>query len=274
MSSGRINWPLFAGTLLSLLGFLSFPLAFVKWPVTRDFPWANLLVFAAAAIVLGAGLRRAFAPGRSRIVRVVFALVACGISLAAVAQFVMMVFVAPRRLPASLAAPQVGQHAPEFTLPDETGASISLTELLTSPVSSARSAGAAAWMPRGVLLIFYMYSGCRACNSEFHEIQQHLEEFRAAGVRPVAISVDRPDVSRALSREAGYTFSFLSDPALDVIRRYDVVNPAEEMARPAEFLVGRDGIVRWRNLTSNYYVRARPAQILEAAKLLPSMAAR
>jgi peroxiredoxin len=88
------------------------------------------------------------------------------------------------------------------------------------------------------------------------------------GIRPVAISLDTPDASRQLSREAGYTFSFLSDPKLDVIRRYDVSNHDKE-ARPAEFLLDATGVVRWRNLTTNYLVRARPEQILEAARLLP-----
>jgi peroxiredoxin len=82
------------------------------------------------------------------------------------------------------------------------------------------------------------------------------------GVRPVVISIDEPDVSRALSSEAGYTFTFLSDPSLTVIRRFDVANG--DAARPAEFLLDSTGIVRWRNLTNNMFVRARPEQMLEA----------
>jgi peroxiredoxin len=53
-----------------------------------------------------------------------------------------------------------------------------------------------------------MYAGCRACNSEYRGIQQHLADFSAMGVRPVVISIDPPDASRALSREAGYTSRF------------------------------------------------------------------
>jgi peroxiredoxin len=86
------------------------------------------------------------------------------------------------------------------------------------------------------------------------------------GVRPVVISIDPPDVSRALSREAGYTFMFLSDPSLAAIRRYDVANGEE--ARPAEFLLDSTGIVRWRNLTNNMFVRARPEEMLEAIRTL------
>jgi peroxiredoxin len=39
----------------------------------------------------------------------------------------------------------------------------------------------------------------------------------------VAISVDSPEVSRDLSKKAGYAFSILSDQNAEVIRRYDLL---------------------------------------------------
>ena len=94
-----------------------------------------------------------------------------------------------------------------------------------------------------------------------------------AGIRPVAISVDAPDVSRDLAQKAGYTFPLLSDQNVEVIRRYDLVHAGagengHDIARPAEFLLDSTGIVRWINVTENYWVRARPEQVLEVAKLL------
>jgi len=52
------------------------------------------------------------------------------------------VTVATRRLPPSHGAPHVGQKAPDFTLLDSNGKSVTLTALLASS-------------PRGVLLVFY-----------------------------------------------------------------------------------------------------------------------
>jgi len=37
-----------------------------------------------------------------------------------------------------------------------------------------------------------------------------------------------------------------------------------DIARPAEFLIDSNGVVRWVNLTENIAVRARPEQVLEA----------
>lgn len=104
-------------------------------------------------------------------------------------------------------------------------------------------------------------------------IQSSLAKFEEVGIRPIAISVDTPEVSRDLCQKAGYTFTFLSDPKADVIRRYDLLHAGagidgQDIARPAEFLVDSSGTVRWVNLTENYWVRARPEQILEVAKTL------
>ena len=99
-------------------------------------------------------------------------------------------------------------------------------------------------------------------------------ELERRGVRPVAISVDRPEESAALCKKAGYTYTFLSDPKAEVIRRYNLLHQGagvdgKDIARPAEFLVDTTGIVRWRNLTEDLRVRATPEEVLKGAQLLP-----
>ena len=91
----------------------------------------------------------------------------------------------------------------------------------------------------------------------------------------MAISVDTPEKNREMMLQAdGYTFTFLSDPKAEAIRRYDLVHAGQgeggaDIARPAEFLVDSSGTIRWRMVTENLMVRARPEQVLEAAKALP-----
>jgi thioredoxin-dependent peroxiredoxin len=107
--------------------------------------------------------------------------------------------------------------------------------------------------------------------------QRRLSEFEARGVRVVGISVDPPEINRRQSQKLGYTFPLLSDPKMHVIRRYDVLHPkagpkGADIARPAEFFLDSNGIVRWVNLTDNIAVRARPEQVLEALNQLSPMA--
>jgi peroxiredoxin len=99
-------------------------------------------------------------------------------------------------------------------------------------------------------------------------MQQRLKDFDDAGIQVAAISVDAPDESRVLAEAKGYSFTLLSDPDMKMITQYDLVDPIDAVARPAEFLVDATGIVRWRNLTNSVYVRATPDQVLAAAKTL------
>ena len=104
-------------------------------------------------------------------------------------------------------------------------------------------------------------------------IERSLDKFNEVGIRPVAISVDAPEVSRDFVQQAGYTFPFLSDRNAELARRYDLVHAGagtngEDIARPAEFLIDSTGTVVWINLTENYWVRARPEQVLEVANRL------
>jgi predicted PurR-regulated permease PerM len=145
MNMRRFNWPLWLGFLLSVVGVFSYLAVFVWYPVTRDFPWANLLMFAVAAALLFVGVRRAFKSDRRRS-KIVASIVAT-LSVVVIALFLVGFFVGGRALPASKGAPQVGQKAPEFTLTDSGGQAVSLNELLSTPINGNP--------PKGVLLVFY-----------------------------------------------------------------------------------------------------------------------
>lgn len=146
MKARSFNWLVWAGLLMSVVAFVSYFFVFVRFPVTRDFPWASLLLFGVAAALLLVGLRRAFAPER-RLGSKAAGLVAATLSLAIFGFFVFTTFIMSRWMPAAEGAPQVGRKAPEFTLPDTDGRPVSLSELLSTPVNGKA--------PKGVLLVFY-----------------------------------------------------------------------------------------------------------------------
>lgn len=146
MNVRRFNWPIWAGLLLSILTFLSYFFVFVWFPTTRDFPWANLLLFALAGALLVIGLRRAFSTDRPRRSKIGGAILAI-LSVAIFGFFIFATFIMARRLPESRSAPQLTQKAPDFTLSDTNNKSVSLSELLASPVNGKS--------PKGVLLVFY-----------------------------------------------------------------------------------------------------------------------
>lgn len=148
MTTRRFNWPLWVGFVLTLAAFMTYVSVFVWFPITRDFPWANLLMFLIAVVLLVMGVRRGFAADRPHPVRskIITSIIAT-LSVAVIGFFIFTVFVAARWLPPSKGAPQVGQQAPDFTLTDTTGKQVSLTELRTAPIDGKA--------PKGVLLVFY-----------------------------------------------------------------------------------------------------------------------
>ena len=148
MNVRRINWPLWVGFLLTLAAFMTYFTVFVWYPATRDFPWINLFLFVTAGVLLFLGIKNGFAPGRPRpLLSKIAAILVTSLSALVMAFFVFAVFIAARWLPESKGAPQVGQKAPDFTLTDTNGKSVSLTELLSTPINGNP--------PKGVLLVFY-----------------------------------------------------------------------------------------------------------------------
>lgn len=135
-----------AGFLLCVVAFLSYPLFFAGFPATRDVPWVNWLLFALGLAMLGVGIARAFRqPERFR--GKVAGPVLGVLSLAVLGFFVFMTMVVARQLPGSAGAPEVGEKAPDFTLPDSDGRPVRLYSLLEQPGGG----NPGTW----VLLIFY-----------------------------------------------------------------------------------------------------------------------
>ena len=148
MNKRRLNWHMWTGFLLCLIGFTSYFFIFAKFPITRDVPWANFLLFAMGAAFLLLGLRRAFRqPQRYR--GKVTGPILGALSLLVVGAFCFAVFYETRQLPASTEAPRVGQKAPEFTLSDTDDHQVSLSGLLSAPLTNRQGP------PKGVLLVFY-----------------------------------------------------------------------------------------------------------------------
>src|SRR5688500_20161052 len=109
MKVRRFNWPLWLGFLLSIATFFSYFAVFVWHPVTRDFPWANLLLFLVAAVLLFLGLRRAFTSDRRR--SEILAAFVTTLGVGVIAFFLFAFFIGGRQLAAFSVAPRGGQHA-------------------------------------------------------------------------------------------------------------------------------------------------------------------
>jgi uncharacterized protein with PQ loop repeat len=133
------NWPIWAGFLVAVGGLVSYEF-FAQFPITRDFPWANLLLFGIGAVLLIVGLFRGL--GRPQLYRgKIFGSIFSAIALFLFVFFSYEIFYVLRQVPLSAHAPRVGEKAPEFTLVDKNGKPVALANLLSGS--------------RAAVLIFY-----------------------------------------------------------------------------------------------------------------------
>ena len=90
----------------------------------------------------------------------------------------------------------------------------------------------------------------------------------------LAISVDPVDKNREMSDKLGFEFALLSDPEHEAIDAYGVRHAeggmgGVDIARPAVFVLDRDGNIAWKDLTENWRVRVRPDEVLRQLERLP-----
>src|SRR2546428_5860906 len=143
----RWNLSAWFGFLVVLAAAFTDVPVFARFPATRDFPWANLLMFGAGLALIALGLGRAFREPqlyRGKIAGSILMILGAGLF----AFFCAGTFYFARRLPPSSGAPMVGQKAPDFTLPDKDGNQVTLSKLLDPGAGGAVGGN-------GVLLVFY-----------------------------------------------------------------------------------------------------------------------
>jgi peroxiredoxin len=174
-----------------------------------------------------------------------------------------------------------GAHAPNFTLPDDTGAPVSLAGL--------RAAGP-------VVVSFYRGVWCPYCNEDLKALQEALPAFQKAGANLVAISPQTMVNSRKARSAHNLSFPILSDagnatanayglrftldPAVQTLYRgYGVNLPAFNgdeswtLPIPARFVVQADGLIVYAEADPDYSHRPEPDDVLSVlAKLVKKTA--
>jgi peroxiredoxin len=99
-------------------------------------------------------------------------------------------------------------------------------------------------------------------------LQSRLEEIHEADAEVMAISTDSVQQNQRLAADQEFEFPLLADPQLSAIDAYHLRHPSgnpagADIARPAVFIIDRQGIIRWQWLTDNWRIRARPETILK-----------
>ena len=134
-------------------------------------------------------------------------------------------------------AVDVGAKAPDFTLPNQDRQPVTLSEQLRNGP---------------VVLAFFPAAFSSVCTKEMCTFRDSMGQLNKASGTVLGVSTDTFFSLKAWGDQQQLTFPLLSDYNKDVIRKYDVVNPdmvgLRDIARRAVFVIGRDGIVKHREV--------------------------
>ncbi len=119
-----------------------------------------------------------------------------------------------------------GDSAPEFTLRDQSGVDVTLSELLkTGPV----------------VLFFYPKAMTAGCTKESCHFRDLASEFAAVGAQRVGISADRVDRQAEFAAKHDFDYPLLSDQDRKVAAAFGVKRPGPLLSRRATFVIGSNG---------------------------------
>jgi thioredoxin-dependent peroxiredoxin len=147
---------------------------------------------------------------------------------------------------------EAGDRFPDFTLPDQDGQAVSLSDLLGKPF----------------VLYFYPKDNTSGCTREACDFQAARPKFSRAKVRVIGVSPDRPESHQRFREQQGLEFTLLADEGKKLARACGVWVKKVRYGREgfgierSTFLVASDGIIRciWRGVRVDGHV----AEVLEA----------
>jgi peroxiredoxin len=147
---------------------------------------------------------------------------------------------------------EVGQNAPDFTLPDHTGNEVSLSRF------------------RGerVLLAFYPLDFSPICNDQLASYKAIAPQLADAGVTLLGISVDSAFAHKAFRDHLGVETTLLADfePKGEVARLYGAYLDGAGHSNRSLVLIDPDGVVEWVHEADTPLEIPGPQLILDALR--------
>jgi peroxiredoxin len=177
---------------------------------------------------------------------------------------------------------KAGDAVEPFSLPEVLGGTIELDRLL--------AAGP-------VVLLFFRYEGCPACNIALRHYQLELYPALAElGVALVAVSPQIPGRLAAIKNRYGFGFPVVSDTGNGLARRFGITFTSSaasqaharasgtdlgevlgtgqwELPMPTIVVIGQDRVVRFADVHPDWLVRTEAETVLEAVRPLVAVPA-
>lgn len=144
----------------------------------------------------------------------------------------------------------IGQQAPDFTLKNEEGESVSLKDLKGKPV----------------VLVFYALDWSPVCHGEMCNYRDDYSEVQSKGATVLGISRDSIFSHKAWKESLGLGYSLLADMKGDVAKQYGAWNNDLGLSERLTVVIDRDGTVRYVDRSPDLKTARDHKKVLEALK--------
>ncbi len=124
---------------------------------------------------------------------------------------------------------KVGDTAPDFTLPNQAGETVTLSGFRGQ---------------RAVVLYFYPKDDTPGCTVESCSFRDSYENFVAAGAEVIGISSDSTDSHKAFAQKHNLPFTLVSDRGSAVRQAYGVPATLGLLPGRVTYIIDKDGQVR------------------------------
>ena len=124
---------------------------------------------------------------------------------------------------------KVGDTAPDFTLPSQTGESVSLKDFIGK---------------KSVVLYFYPKDDTPGCTAQACAFRDSYEVFKDAGAEVIGISDDSADSHQKFVTKHQLPFTLLSDTGKQVRKLYGVPSTLGLLPGRVSYVIDQNGIVQ------------------------------
>lgn len=115
---------------------------------------------------------------------------------------------------------------------------------------------------RNLLLVFFRTGTCGICVHQLEEFSEQFAAIQKNNTAVLAVSLDDAIIQIRTSEKIQNKFPILLDPQGKAIKAYGVFNPAENLSRPALFLIGPDKKILYRYVGQAIQDRPPTAQVM------------
>ncbi len=152
---------------------------------------------------------------------------------------------------------EVGQKAPDFTMPSDEGKPVTLSkELGHGPV----------------VLSFYVFDFTGVCQGQLCAMRDSMADLGRYGAKVFGISTDSPHSHKAFRAANQINYPLLSDWNKGVSKAYGVLNDKFGdylgVSKRSVFVLDRNGVVRYKWVTEDAKVPPDAKRVLEEVKKL------